>query len=442
VDSADDLLAHGLGGQQDLPIPLGLAVAGAVAALVISFTVLALAWRTSRYDGRERGRPVPEWLGRVAAARSTQFLGRGFGMVLFAYTVVVAVFGEDSVINPFFGIVYVWLWVGIVPMSLLFGSFWRAISPVRTLHGLLARASRADPDDGMYEYPSRLGYWPAALGLLAFVWLELVFAYSAELSPVRLWFAVYVAVMIVGGALYGGAFFEHADPFEVYSTLVGKLSVWGRWQGRLVLRSPLSNLATVRVAPGLVGVVGVLFGSTGFDSFSGSPMWVGFLQSTDLNGYVLQHVALLVFCLGATGMFAGACVMTGVAPGGGRRDLPGLLSHSVVPIVVGYVVAHYVNYFVEVGSRTFAYASDPFSTGANYFGTADLPDIVWFAYHPTFLASLKVGAIVVGHVVAAVAAHDRALALLPRRHQLTGQLPLLIAMVAFTAGGLFLLFSS
>ena len=36
---------------------------------------------------------------------------------------VVAVFGEDSVINPFFGIIYVWLWVGIVPMSLLFGPF-------------------------------------------------------------------------------------------------------------------------------------------------------------------------------------------------------------------------------------------------------------------------------------------------------------------------------
>ncbi len=47
-----------------------------------------------------------------------------------------------------------------------------------------------------------------------------------------------------------------------------------------------------------------------------------------------------------------------------------------------------------------------------------------------------------GHVVAVVAAHDRAITLLPKRHQLTGQLPLLALMVGFTAGGLFLLFAA
>jgi hypothetical protein len=41
-----------------------------------------------------------------------------------------------------------------------------------------------------------------------------------------------------------------------------------------------------------------------------------------------------------------------------------------------------------------------------------------------------------------VAAHERAVRILPRRHQLTGQLPLLFAMVAFTVGGLYLLFAA
>jgi hypothetical protein len=45
-------------------------------------------------------------------------------------------------------------------------------------------------------------------------------------------------------------------------------------------------------------------------------------------------------------------------------------------------------------------------------------------------------------VAAAVAAHDRAIALLPRRHQVTGQLPLLVVMVGYTAGGLYLLFNA
>ena len=47
-----------------------------------------------------------------------------------------------------------------------------------------------------------------------------------------------------------------------------------------------------------------------------------------------------------------------------------------------------------------------------------------------------------GHLVAAAASHDRSVALLPPRHQVLGQLPLLLAMVAFTAGGLYLLFAA
>ena len=51
-------------------------------------------------------------------------------------------------------------------------------------------------------------------------------------------------------------------------------------------------------------------------------------------------------------------------------------------------------------------------------------------------------AVVVGHVVAVIAAHDRALSLLPTKHRITGQLPLLFAMVAFTVGGIYLLFAA
>ncbi len=263
-----------------------------------------------------------------------------------------------------------------------------------------------------------------------------------ELSPVRLWCAVYVAVMLVGGATFGNHFYERADPFEVYSTLVGRLSVFGRRDDVLVLRSPLANLDSVTVAPGLVGVVGVLFGSTGYDSFSGSTTWVRFLQGTDVSGYLLSNLALVTFCLGATAIFALGCVLTGVGPDQRRRDLPDALAHSIVPIIVGYMVAHYLTYLVEIGSRTLILASDPLSNGADILGTAEMAPVVWLSYHPTLLADIKVLAVVIGHVVAAVVAHDRALKLLPPKHHLVGQLPLLVAMVAFTSGGLFLLFNA
>ena len=54
--------AHGIGGAKDLPISPELAIAGAVAALVVSFTVLSVAWRKPRYYEATSGRPAPRFL--------------------------------------------------------------------------------------------------------------------------------------------------------------------------------------------------------------------------------------------------------------------------------------------------------------------------------------------------------------------------------------------
>lgn len=436
-----DVLAHGLGGPKDLPISLSLAIAGAVAALVVSFVVLAFAWRTPRFDPAAPGRPVPA-LDRVVSSTAWAWTWRVVGLLFFGYVGWAAVLGQDSLINPFLGVFYVLVWVGLVPASLLLGPAWKAVSPARTLSLLLAKVARTDPETGMFTYPARLGYWPAAVGLFAFVWIELVYPFSTELGPVRLWCAAYLAVMLIGGALFGTTWLERADPFEVYSTLVGHLSVWGRHEGALVVRSPLANLATVTPGPGLVAVVGVLFGSTAFDSFKESVPWLQLTQSSSVSAEVLDNVALLAFCAVATGLFAVGSMATGTSLQTPRGALPSLLAHSVVPIIVGYIVAHYLRYFVEYGQTTFIQLSDPLSTGADYLGTGDMVENRWLSYHPGFLANVKVLGVIVGHVLGVVAAHDRAITLLPKRHQLTGQLPLLFVMVGFTVGGLYLLFAA
>jgi len=442
------VFAHGIGGQKDLPLSLGLTIAGAVAALTVSFTVLAVAWRTPRYDAATSGRVAPAAIARVVDSVAFAFVARLVGFAIFLFAVFSAVFGDDTLINPFFGIFYVWWWVGLVPLSLLLGPVWRAISPVRTINLLFAKVSGSDPDEGVFSYPERWGYWPAAVGLFAFVWLELVFPYSTELGPVRLWCAVYVGVMLLGGALFGTTFYERADPFEVYSTLVSKLSIWGRRDGVLVVRSPLANLDTVPVRPGLVGVVSVLFGSTAFDSFKDSSTWIKFVQtnefvvSHEVSITLLNNLALLAFCVGVGGILAAGTMLTGVGPELRRRDLPNQFAHSVVPIVVGYVFAHYLTYLLEIGQDTLIRASDPLSNGSNWFGTADWSVHYFFGSSPTVLAAIKVLAVVVGHVLGVISAHDRAIRLLPKQHQLVGQLPLLVAMIAFTVGGLTLLFAS
>ena len=388
-------LAHGVGGQKDLPISLSLAISGAVAALVASFTILAVAWRRPRYaagtdEDSVGGRAVPAFVSAAVASVPFRLLLRGFGLLLFAYLAVVAVFGQNLLTNPLFGIFYVWLWVGLVPLSFLFGPFYKAISPVRSINWAFAKLAGSDPDEGMVRYPARWGYFPAGVGLFAFVWIELVSASSTQQGSVRLWCAGYLAVMIIGGALFGNRWYERADPFEVYSTLIGKMSIWAWLEdrpaepdaptgpsapdrgGRLVVRSPLANLATVVIAPGLVAVVGVLFGSTVFDSFRESPMWIKFIQSASVSGFVLNNLALLGFCLGSTLIFAIACAFTGVDSNTARWSLPDRFAHSIIPIILGYIVAHYLTYFIEVGQSTLIQVSDPFSDGSNYLGTGDL----------------------------------------------------------------------
>ena len=436
------LPAHGLGGAQDLPLPLGLAVSAAVAALVVSFVVLALAWRTPRYAADGPGRPAPRLLQRLVDRPAYAWTVRLLGLAFFGYLVVPLVWGPDLVTNPVLGTFYVLVWVGIVPFSLLLGPVARAVSPVRTAYLLLTHLARTGTD-GVVRYPAALGYWPAALGLFAFVWQELVDPQSAYVSTVRLWLVGYVAVMLVGAALFGEVWLARADPFEVYSTLVSRLSPWGRHEGRLVLRSPLAQLATTPVRPGLLAVLAVLFGSTAFDTFKDTLPWIRLRERLFLPLELTDTLALVSFCALVALTFAVAAMSTGTdpdAPGAvPRRALPNLLVPSVVPIVVGYMVAHYLTYFVEQGQATLIQLSDPLVRGDNLLGTADWDLSYWLSFRPTLLAVVKVLAVVLGHVVGVVAAHDRAVRLLPARHAVSGQLGMLVVMVAYTATGLYLL---
>jgi hypothetical protein len=167
-----------------------------------------------------------------------------------------------------------------------------------------------------------------------------------------------------------------------------------------------------------------------------------FVSSHGWATTTFTNLGLLCFVLAVALVFTAGSMLTGVGPDQPRRELPGQFAHSIVPIVIGYVIAHYLTYLLEVGEQTIVYMSDPFSNGSDWFGTADWQVSYFFSYHPTALATLKVLAVVIGHVVGVVAAHDRAIRLLPKKHQLTGQLSLLVAMICFTAGGLYLLFAA
>ncbi|MDQ3592310.1 MAG: hypothetical protein M3386_05340, partial [Actinomycetota bacterium] len=325
---------------------------------------------------------------------------------------------------------------------LLLGNVWPLLSPMRTLHLVLSWVLRTPSGRGLVAYPSWLGYWPAAIGLFAFVWVELI-PDPQLVSNVITWCLVYAAAMLVGSALFGTLWFERADPFEVWFGLVARLSPWGRRDGRLVVRNPLNNLDATMVDGGLVAVVAVVLGSTAFDSFSASNWWLDYTAVPGaLDPTVRDTLVLLGFVLFVAVTFGLAAV---TAPGVTRPErwrLPGLLAHSLVPISIGYVFAHYMTLLLESGQRYLVYLSDPLVTGEHdYLGTIDWTTTYFLSVRPDLVAVLKVVFVLTGHILGVVAAHDRAVRLLPMRHSVSGQLAMLAVMVVYTTGGLLLLFS-
>lgn len=434
---------HGIGGRQDLPVPFGLAVGGAAVAVALSFVVLGLAWRSPKYRGDASGVPLPTAITRTVDAGWFRWVVRLLGLATFLYAMVSLVFGVDRLTNPIFGFIYILVWVGLVPISLVFGPVWRTLNPLRTLHLLLSKLLRQPPSKGLLELPSWVGLWPAALGIFAFTWLELVAPDRATIPVLQAWIALYVVITMFGAVLFGDRWFAQGDPFEVYATLMSRLSPWGRrTDGKLVLRRPLENLDGLRAQPGLVGMVAALLGSTAYDGFSNSSSWIGWAQNQDISMTWLGTGALIVFILFVLITYSGATVLAGRLSDSSRTSLPGLFAHSVVPIAFGYVVAHYLTLFILEGQRTLIYLSDPLSNGANIFGTGLLAVNTGITNHSTAISVIQVVAVVCGHLLGVTSAHDRAVALFPRAKALAGQLPLLIVMVAYTCGGLLLLFSS
>ncbi|MEB3981941.1 hypothetical protein OQ968_11760 [Mycobacterium sp. 663a-19] len=445
------VLAHGLGGSSDLPVPYAYAMVGAAWALTFTFALVALAWRQPKFDPDAPGRPLPAALTTFVDARATRWTAASVALAFALWVVAAGLWGPQTQDNGLLGAFYVLLWVGLVALSLAFGPVWRVLSPVRTVYLLLRRAVPGRVGRPRLPYPEAWGYRPAAAGLFAFVWLELASPSSASLPWVKSWLLAYVVVLLGGAWLCGQRWLARVDPFGVYSVAVSRLSPFRRSPstGKIVIGNPFDHLPSLPVRPGVVAMLAVLLGSTAFDSYSSSPTWRNFADRlarlahgvpATLSSSILRTVGLLVFVSVVALTFSLAARATGGVDRAQRRALPGQMAHSLIPIVVGYIFAHYLSYLVERGQQAVIALADPFGRGWNPLGLAHSHVAYVLSTHPPVLAGIKVACVVTGHIVAVIAAHDRALRLLPAGHQLTGQLTMMLVMVGYTFTGLYLLF--
>jgi hypothetical protein len=430
---------HGIASRRDLPLPFSFVVIGAVLALVISFAILIYAWRQPRFE-RVGGRPMPG-LTAVVDHPIVRLIARVLVLATYLWAGLAMMAGQDLLTNPIFGFVYVWMWVGLVPISLLLGQFWRATNPLRTIHRGLCALARVDPEQGLVTLPSRVGVWPAAAGLFGFGWLELVQPDRTTLAVLRLWALAWLVILVLGAIVFGQRWIGAADPFEAYASTLAQMSIWRLVGDQLRLVNPLAGLNAWRAPPGATAVVAALLGSTAFDSFTNTSWWIGAVQSSNVPTVVWATGGLLIMIIIVFVSFSLATAWMGHYGNRPAAEYPRLMVGSLLPIVLGYVVAHYATLLIVEGQRTAINFSDPLGRGWNVFGSAEMGVNSAIFNHPMAIAMVQLCAIVGGHVLGIVCAHEKAVVLLPPDRAVRGQWPLLLVMIGYTCAGLLLLFS-
>ncbi|MGH8899043.1 MAG: hypothetical protein ACRDZ4_18960 [Egibacteraceae bacterium] len=217
------------------------------------------------------------------------------------------------------------LWTALVLASLLLGPVWVLVSPLRSLAAGLARLSGDPAEQGTRPLPERLGWWPAAVGLLAFAWVRL--ALPGRPLALVLLLAGYVLVELGAVTRYGRRWLVRGDPLEAYSRLLGAMAPLRRNpDGRLRLQSPRRHLATTSNAPGLPALAAVAIAGDLIDAVEGTQAW----HSLAL-GRGQAALALTV------GLVAGAVVIGLAATVATRRAGLGI---ALLPVVAGWAAGH------------------------------------------------------------------------------------------------------
>lgn len=410
------------------------AIAVAVTVLLLAFVPHALFTRWTRAVRLLR-LPVLDPLGLLSLA----------AMTVFFIAVYLGVVGSrDPLANPLPLLIWTVWWIAVPIAQGLFGDIWRSLNPWTGLHRLIGSPEFA-------TLPSKLGYWPAILSFIAFTLFQV--AYIAPDDPDRLaaiaggyWVFTFGAMI-----LFGKEWLERGEPFSVYFTQLAKISaVWRRGED-ITAALPGARLLTAPAAPSLAFLILIALAAGSFDGLNETFWWLAQIGINPLAFPGRSAVALpnSIGVLG--GMLALTCVFSafvwfGLWLARGQSQFRALFPRfalSLLPIALGYHLAHYLTSFLVDGQYVIQSLSDPFGTGADYLNLGHHYVTTSFFNVPTAVKLIwltQAGAIVGGHILAVLIAHGIALeALGTQRRAVLSQIPVGSFMVIYTFFGLWIL---
>ena len=418
--------AHpGIGSKFDAPVPLPLLLGGAVLTVAATAGYLAAADREVWTGHRTLVRVGP------GPARALRVVGRVGFLCLFAAVLLDGAFGRQAQLENL-ATVIVWpLWLkGVAVLAVLTGSPWRVLSPWRSLYRGLCRLEGHEV--ALRAYPDRLGSWPALAGVLLLGFVENLTVVPREPLPTTALLAGYAVLVLLGGVAFGPTWFERADVLAVLYRLLGRVRVLdvrrtpaGSYDLRL--RPPWRG-ALDPVPAAEVGVVVAAVFTVSFDGFRETPEF-GTVAAATREAFGPGLAAALPIYVGGFGLFlagfAVAAWATASRLGRSTGGTAGRLAPTVIPVAAAYELAHNVDYLLLNAGR----AVELLAAGAGR--SVALDPAGWLSL-PAYWG-LQVALVVLGHVVAVVAAHA-VLSRLASTGGTTGRahLPLTALMVAYT----------
>jgi hypothetical protein len=385
------VLAHTLNATYQSRLPLAVYLAGAATTVALSFIFVLV--RDVRAD-----RPVIGGEGRLPPGPLRMAL-RAIGLVAWLWIVAQGIAGGSSAAEV--GTLFLWVfgWVGIAAVSALVGPVWHFLDPFSTLHDLGATIVRR-LGIGAWdtaEYPDGLGHWPAVAGMAIVIWLELVL----DAGPGVLFIVLvgYTALTLAMMAQFGrDTWRANAEVFTVWFRLLGRLAPYALADesGRVRRHTFASGLLEPGWTRADVVMIALGVGSILFDGLSQTQIWFDAFGVPSLplqTGLLAGFFGIVVAAAFVVVRFVGLA-----ATGAG-----------LLPIAVGYLVAHYVTFLLGDGQRILIAIADPFQLGWNLFGTAFFePSIAWL---PTGVVwTIQLLAVVGGHMLGAWAGHEAAFA--------------------------------
>lgn len=339
-------------------------------------------------------------------------------------------------------------WVGFTLACAAFGDLWRGLNPWRAPMWALRRAGLRP----LLRLPRGTGRWPAIAAFGAFAWFELVSLAPTDPATLATACLAYWAFTLAAMILFGEARWRRqGECFAVFFALVGRLAPLRRRAGRLSLALPGGHAA----APPALDAGGAVFlllavASVTFDGFRETFLWLSAIGINPLefpgrSAVTGANSAGLLLAAAALGGAFALAVAAGLAFAGARgfRTSFARLAISLVPIALGYHVAHYLTQLLVESQMALELATDPLGTGADLLGLGPHFVTTSFLYDHHMVERIwqvQSGAIVLGHLVAVVIARRVAVDLHPHpRAALLAEAPLAALMVGYTLLGLWLL---